>query len=148
MVLSGNSLVPDRDVVRLFYVGSNALHGGSTADGSPQQSSIGMATWPKDRFVGLRAGSAGGDVKVALNVAGAELHVNANAVGGSLVAGVTENGEPVLGLEASDCVPLSDDSSDHVIRWQGGASLASLIGRSVDISVKLSGAEIFSINSG
>ena len=144
MVLSGNSLVSDGDVVRIYYNGSSALHGGEFTDG--RQSAIGMATWPRDRFVGLRAGPAGGEVLVRLSVDGDELHVNANAEGGSLVAEVVENGRPAPGLEATNCVPFADDSLDHVVRWRV-ASLASLRGKSVDLSVKLENAEVFALHT-
>ena len=145
MVMSGNTLVPDGDVVRIYYSGSNALHGGETADGLPKQRHIGMATWPRDRFVGLRAGSAGGGFLVGLRVDGDELHVNANAEGGSLVAEVIEKGRPVPGLEASNCVPLTADSLDHALRWRGGALLGSLKGKHVEVSIKLTNAEVFSL---
>ena len=145
MVLSGNTLLPDGDVVRIYYSGSNYLHGGETADGLPKQRSIGMATWPRDRFVGLRAGSAGGEFLVGLRVDGDELHVNANAEGGSLVAEVIEEGRPVPGLEASNCVPLTEDSLDHALRWRGGALLGSLKGKRAEVSVKLTNAEVFSL---
>ena len=46
MVLSGNSLVPDGDVVRIYYWGSNEVHGGATVDS--RQNGIGMASWPRD----------------------------------------------------------------------------------------------------
>ena len=138
-----NSLVADGEIVRAYYEGWDTTHG---ADLKSMHASIGMITWPRDRFVGLRAGPAGGEVKVASVAHGRELHVNANASSGSLVAEiVTAAGEPVEGFEAPDCVPLSEDSLDTVIRWRGSPSFAPLAGNPVGVNIKMTEAEVFSI---
>jgi hypothetical protein len=104
-----------------------------------------MATWPRDRFVGLRAGSGGGEIKLNQCHPGSELHVNADASRGSVVAEITENGTPLSGYEASSCVLLKDDALDHVIRWNGGQSVTLPKDRKVNVTVKLTNAEIFSL---
>jgi hypothetical protein len=145
MVSSKNSLVSGGDVVRLYYSGTNRLHGGRTIGDARVDRGVGLATWPRDRFVGLRSSAGGGELVVARQRPIGELHVNAHAAGGSLVAEIVEGGNPVPGFEASNCIPLSDDSLDHVVRWRGDASLTSLEGRSADIVIKLTNAEVFSL---
>ena len=145
----GNSLVPDGDVIRAYYSGWNVKHGWFNKCGymppEGKKVSIGMATWPRDRFVGLRAGSSGGEIKLNQCQPGSELHVNGDASRGSLVAEITENGTPLSGYEASTCVPLKDDALDHVIRWNGGQSVKLPKDKKVNVTIKLTNAEVFSL---
>jgi hypothetical protein len=153
VVQTGHSLVLDGDVVRMYYMGINTRHGRNangverlSPDGKEKAVSIGMATWPIDRIVGLRTGSEGGSVRVTGRDIKGELHVNANAAGGSLVAEVIgEDGRPLPGLDAGSCLPLAEDSLDHTVRWRDGASPAQLDGKAVEIDIRLTNAEIFSI---
>ena len=148
MVVTGNSVVQDGDVVRVYYCGSNALHAGGTLDGQPGSNSIGMATWPRDRLVGLQAGASEGEAVVALHGLSGDLHVNANAADGSLVAEVVVDGQVAPGLDAASCLPMTEDALDHVFRWQAGASPASVGGGPVDVRITLTNAEVFSLWSG
>ena len=51
-------------------------------------------------------------------MAGRKLQVNANAADGSLtVEAVLEDGQPLQGYAAADCVPLRADEVRHVVRW-------------------------------
>ena len=144
-VRTGTSFVIDGDVVRAYYGGTSWSHAGHTPHGTPMTSAIGFATWPRDRFVGMKAGSAGGEMLVVQKRSGAVLHVNADAAAGSVVAEIVEHGAPVPGFEASRCLSMSEDSLDHVMRWQGDPSLAQLDGRPVDVRFKLTNAEAFSL---
>jgi hypothetical protein len=150
-VRTGNSFVLDGDVIKAYYSGMNFSHSGHTRPaphtphGGPKTGDIGFATWPRDRFVGMKSGSAGGKMLVTQKRSGAELHVNANAAGGSLVAEIVEHGGPVPGFEASNCLSMSEDSLDHVMRWQGDPALAQLDGRAVDVRLNLTNAEVFSL---
>ena len=142
IVETGNSLVRDGDSVRIYYTGYNNTHGNIDRE----HFAIGMATWPRDRFAGLRAGSKGGEVKVTSVVQGDTLHVNADASGGSLVAEiVTEDGQPIEGFEASTCLPVSEDTLDTAIRWRDDPPSASLKGKPVGVNLRLTDAELFSI---
>jgi hypothetical protein len=95
--------------------------------------------------VGMKSGSAGGEMLVTQKRSGAELHVNADAAGGSLVAEIVEHGSTVPGFEASSCLSMSEDSLDHVVRWQGDPSLGQLKGRPVEVRLRLTNAEVFSL---
>jgi len=146
IVETGNALVSDGDIVRTYFTGFNCLHGGHTIGDEGKRASIGTATWLRDRFVGLRAGSAGGEVEVNSVVSGAELHINTNASRGSLSAELCHgNGKPIEGFGFSQCMKLSEDGLDQVIRWRGDTSLVSLAEKQVRIKLKLNDAEVFSI---
>ena len=145
IVRTGNSFVLEGDEVRAYYNGTSHSHGGQTPEGVPSSGAIGFATWPRDHFVGMRAGSAGGEMLVIQKRAGSKLHVNANVEGGSLAAEVVVDGAVVPGFEASSCVPVNSDSLDHSVRWQGNPSLAHLQGKPVDVKVRLTNAELFSM---
>jgi hypothetical protein len=142
MVYTGNSFIEDGDDLRVYYWGSDSSHVGTTRDGSKETSSIGLATWRRDRLSGLRAGSGGGELRMKPRAIGPELHVNADASGGSVVAGVYVHGRPVPDMDISDCVPLTQDSLDHVFRWRG-KTLAPVEGR--EIVLRFANAEVFSV---
>ena len=143
---TGNALLAIGDEVRVYYTGTNRMHGGYTANGEPEASSIGMARWPRDRFVGLRAGAAGGEVLLAEGDGGNRLHVNANAKGGSLVVEILQNGRPIPGFQAQDCIPLQTDSLDHEVSWGQGSQLPGAVSATpVQVSIKLENAELFSL---
>ena len=53
-----------------------------------------------------------------IDAAGRKLQVNANAAAGNLtVEAVLEDGRPLPGYAAADCVPLPADQVRHVVRW-------------------------------
>ena len=141
VVQMGNSLVPDGDLVRVYYDGSNGRHG----QGGDR--AIGLASWPRDRFVGLSAGTGGGEVRLTQRQASGALHVNANAEGGTLVAELAdERGRPIPGFEASNCLPITRDSLDHELRWTDGVTAASLDGQPVQVGLHFTRAEVFSVS--
>ena len=146
LVEGGNSLIVDGDEVRIYYSGYNCRHGVSDPDPGAKTLSIGMGVWPRDRLVGMRAGSTGGELVVNAGHAGEELHLNANASGGSIAVALTDDsGRPVDGFEAADCVPVREDRLDHVVHWRRGASTQSIRGRPVSARVVLTRAELFSL---
>ncbi len=141
----GNSLIPDGDVVRAYYSGWNCRHGWHELPPEGKKVSIGMATWPRDRFVGLRAGRQGGELVVIQSPAGEELHVNADAAGGSLVAEISAGGRTLEGLDAASCEVLQRDSLDHVVRWRDAPSPGKAAPGPVQVTIRMTDAEIFSM---
>jgi hypothetical protein len=142
MVLTGNSLVRDGDRVRLYYTGWNISH--EPVDNRNGQYRIGMAWWPRDRMVGLSARGQIGELETKLHVAGARLHVNADATGGQVAAEIVgQDGWPIEGYRASDCEALSEDALDHTFRWRN--PLSHLGGRPVAVRLRLANAEAFSL---
>jgi hypothetical protein len=145
VVHTGNALVRDGDLVRTYYSGFNCRHGNHGIPPEGKRVAIGTASWRRDRFVGLRAGAAGGEVQITQEVEGSELHLNADAAGGSLVVELSQDGRPLAGFEASSFLALTDDSLDHVVCWRNGPAFSTINGKSVDIAIKLTNAELFSI---
>lgn len=138
MVLTGNSLVVDGDEVRVYYSGADHTHEGRGA------SRIGMASWPRDRFVSLDAASQGGELQTTPHIAGNRLHVNADASGGELVAEIVgQDGQVIAGYEASACEALQVDTLDHTVRWRDAP--ADLGGNSVAVRLHLKEAEVYSL---
>ena len=149
-VETGNSLVVTDDEVRLYYTGTNRLHGGYTASGEPEVMAIGLAMWPRDRFVGMRAGVAGGELLTATADAGSDagsiLHLNADASRGSIVAEILQDARSVPGFGSKDCIPLRANSLDHVLSWQQGSQLPAPVGRRpIQVRIELRNAELFSL---
>lgn len=143
LVWTGNSLALDDDRVVAYYTGCERSPG--TLEKNSRAKSIGMAWWPRDRFAGLFA-NGDGAVETSLAPASGELHVNADASSGSVVAElVGEDGAVVEGFGAGDCVAMAGaDSLDHIVRWQDGAG-GSVDGRTVSVRLRLKDAEVFSV---
>ena len=139
-----NSLVVDDDEIRLYYLGSPYPH--KQPEGLPcVPQRVGLACWPRDRFVGLRAGDAPGELAVGATVAGESLRVNADAADGELSVELTDpGGSAIPGFEAADFHPIASDHLDHAARWGGEVCLSALRGRDVDVTLRLRNAEVFS----
>jgi len=146
IIQTGNSLVVDGDVVRIYFTDSRYRHGDKGKRNNETWQAIGMATWPRDRMVGLRAGNPGGEVVVRQPIQGKTFHINADATGGEVVVELAgERGAPIGGFEAGHCVPLRQSSLDHTVVWEGGWPLAGLAGTPVEVRIKMTNAEIFSM---
>ena len=103
-----------------------------------------MASWRKDRLVGLHSDN-NGEVVTTLVPAGRELHVNADASSGQVTAEVLdESGAVVPGFESDSCAALGGDSLDHVFSW-GTAVLGDARGAKRSVRLRLRNAEVFSV---
>ena len=142
MVDIGNSFLEDGLELKAYYSGSNATHGGTTLDDSQVAGAIGLATWGRDRLSGLRAGPSVGELHTKPKTIGPQVHLNANASEGSVAAGLYVDGNPVPGMDFSDCVPLTEDTLDHVVRWRGGATPPK---QEAEVWLRLANAEVFSL---
>tara|TARA_Y100000588_G_scaffold238832_1_gene252554 strand:+ start:17930 stop:19306 length:1377 start_codon:yes stop_codon:yes gene_type:complete len=142
LVWMGNSLVQDGDRVVAYYTGCRRTPGALAR--SKWSKSIGTASWPVDRFVGLAARGEG-MVETTASVAAGQLHINADASRGLVtVALLEEDGSAIGGYSAADCKPLKKDALDHAVEWAGG-DLSSLADRTVRIQLTLRDAELFSL---
>ena len=145
LVWMGNSLVEDGDEVVAYYNGCQRSAGSLQRSKWPK--SIGRASWPRDRLVGLAAGGEG-VVETTATLAARTLHLNADASrGGSVRAALVkdEDGSAMEGFSAADAEPLANrDALDHVLEWREG-DLSSLAGRPVRIQLTVRDAEVFSL---
>ena len=143
LVWMGHSLVEDGEKVVAYYTGCRRTAG--ALQRSKWTKSIGAASWPRDRLVGLVAHGDGTVVTTATAASGG-LHVNADASRGRLTAELLdENGSPIEGFSAKECRALADkDSLDFELEWNNGP-VTSLAERTVCIRLELRDAEVFSL---
>lgn len=146
--------VTDRDVA-LLYGGFNTWHGGATAGGPSrevQKASIGRAVWRRDGFVSLTNGALPGlgdpgtvtTKPLARNAN--TLYVNADLDReGELLVEVLDasTGQPIPGFTKADAQKIRGDQLSAKVTW-GGASLASLGDRQVELKFYLTGGDLYS----
>lgn len=119
------------DEIFIFYYGKNAGHiwGDPTFDNKRiTTSGIGLRKLRRDRWVGI--GGAGTVLTTLISIGNNELRINADATSGSIVVDIMDyqTGEPVPGYSAADCDPITSDSLDHSVTWNGSADLLPIIG--------------------
>jgi hypothetical protein len=143
LVWMGNALVEDGDRVVAYYTGCQRTPGALARSKWPK--SIGTASWPRDRLVGLAA-RGDGVVETVATAAAGRLHINADASSGRVTAALfDEDGSALEGFSTADCNALTNsDALDHAIEWSGSA-LSSLAYRTVRIHLTLRDAELFSL---
>jgi len=107
------------DELIAYYTAANTTHGARVED---KLFSIGRATWPRDRLVALQAGAEGGMLEtVPLEPPGGHLVINADATGGRVTVEVLgADGQVLSGFSGEQCVPITNDSLDHRVRWKSG----------------------------
>ena len=140
------------DEVRLYYGGGNYTHGNpviydeykGSERGTKYTCSIGLATWPLDRFVSADGGGEGARLTtVPLHFSGRRLELNVNASKGRVIVEVLDPaGKPIAGFEKSN--PVATDAIRSTVRWKGGDSLAQLAGRPLSLRFDLRNAELYS----
>ena len=122
------------DEIFIFYYGKHAGHmwGEPARDGKRMtRSAIGLTKLPRDRWVRVTPQSGEGELTTPLiSVAHNRLHVNANATAGSLAVEVIDcqTGKHAPGFSLADCDPMTIDSLDHPVTWNGQDDLTPLIG--------------------
>ncbi|MEY4938593.1 MAG: hypothetical protein RIQ93_328 [Verrucomicrobiota bacterium] len=140
------------DEVWLYYGGGNYTHGNpviydeyrGNERGTKYTCSIGLATWPLDRFVSAHGGSEGAQLTtVPLHFTGRRLELNVNAgKGRAMVEVLDAAGKPIAGFERSD--PIVTDSLRATVKWKGREELGQLAGRPLCLRFDLRNAGLFS----
>jgi hypothetical protein len=137
---AGDHPVVVGDEVRFYYFGVSYTHGDTAPKTSLENySGVGLATLPRDRYVGWQGGTAAGTVLTnVLRFRGRELHLNLDASRGETrVALLAEDGTPLSGYSLDDCQPLSSDGLDQVVRWRGRSDLSALSGKALRLEFSL-----------
>ncbi|MFH1007261.1 MAG: hypothetical protein V1800_07145 [Candidatus Latescibacterota bacterium] len=124
-VYTGNSLIVEDDEVRIYYTGCDTTHA------VPGGTGVCMASWQRDRFVGLSGDSSGGYVALKPQKAGGTLQINADASGGTIDVTIPDSGVKER---------LISDKLDHSIKMP-----QHLIGQEVIVRLELKGSEVFSL---
>ncbi|WP_417379138.1 hypothetical protein [Gimesia sp.] len=150
-----------QDSIQFYYGGytSGAIGGGSKLTDASQQSGVGLATLPLDRFAGIRPVelSAQSTLKKPLRNIGQitlkpldlkgvqEITVNADAKAGQIqVEVLTAEGFRIPGYTKADCNPLTGDSLAHRVDWKNHA-LTELPAGKYMLRLHLNNAEVFAI---
>lgn len=136
------------DEVWLYYSGSNYTHGTpclyrSEGTGRHTQftSSIGLATWKRDRFVSVDAPAEGGTLStVPLIFSGHRLELNAaTQEGGGIEVEILNPAGQVLARSAT----FAGDELRHPVVWENGAALDQLAGKPIALRFHLWNAELY-----
>jgi len=149
------------DEIRFYYGGSNsgAIGGGTRLTDASQQSGVGFASIPLDRFAGIRPveWSAQSTLKKPLENIGqitlkplhldgvTQIHVNADASRGSVrVEVLNEDGYRLRGFTREDAIVWSGDSLKHPVGWKDH-SLEELPAGAYMLRLHLDNAEVFAV---
>jgi hypothetical protein len=139
------------DEVRLYYGCANYGHGAPLEDpsekaqlGKKYKGSIGLATWPRDRFVSADGPTDGAALTtIPITFTGRRLEINATTKnGGSIVVELQDAAaKPMAGVSASK--PVKGDDLRHRVDF-GDADLSKLAGKPVCLRFRLISASLFS----
>lgn len=118
----------------------NELRSGMYGNGA-----VGLAKLRRDGFVSMQPRFAGATLRTRpVTFTGDRLFVNANTVGAELrVAVLHENGEPVEGCTAEQCVPFVGNSTCAEVRWKDENALAALKGQPVRFEFQMDRGALF-----
>ncbi len=117
--------------VRLYYAGSDGLHGDWRNGG------FGLTRLRPDRFAGLSG--TGIVVTKPIRCTGKRLWVTADAAGGVVRAAVL--GHDAFSLSRSR--PISADVTDGLVNWRSSENLAALSGTTIELVFELNHATIY-----
>ncbi len=112
----------------------------------PDTGAICLAKLRLDGFVSLDAGTGTGTVLTkSFILAGESLRVNVNAEAGELRAEIldSQSGKVIDGYASVMSVPVRGNNLDAELRWSGGAKLAALAGRTIQIRFSLRQASLY-----
>ena len=114
--LANNDPIAVGDELRIYYGGRAYRHGPYNGpDKGPEQSGIGMATIPRDRFVALESSFDGGQILTKpLLLKSPNLHLNANARFGEIAIELVDGAGRVIGR----CKPVREDKLDISVAWE------------------------------
>lgn len=102
------------------------------------------ATWKDARLAGIEAVETGQFAMPSTTFNGKEIQINARTSRAGMVeVELRQKGQPVKGFSFDDCLPFSGDAIWTPCRWKGGADLAELRGKNIEIRFRLRSAKIF-----
>lgn len=142
MIIASSNIVTWQDKHWIYYTGYRERHWRI-----PRKPSIGLATLPLDRFVGLEAGKTPGTVTThPFTLDGGRLLLNADAPHGSICVEVLDHeGALIAGLTPEDCLPMKQvDDVRLAVRWKDSQRLTSMAGQTVRLRFTLQNATLYS----
>jgi hypothetical protein len=150
MILTASQAIDVGDDVWLYYGGTNYTHGApilygrdEAKRGTEYSCSIGLAMWPKDRFVSADATASGGTLTtVPFRFSGRRLEINAVTKGdGEIRVELLDSaGRPLPEFAPSE--PIRGDNVRASVRF-ADAKLSMLIGKPICLRFHLRDAELY-----
>lgn len=140
-VTIGNSIIIEKEEIKAYYTGRNDTHAHTTINNEPVTGSIGIATWPIDRFVGLKS-KGFGVLEINESIPKTTLHINANASNGFIQVTLYNEENNVEGFSIENSIKITSDSLDHVIKWNTDLSIPKI---PLKIKMHIQNSEIFSL---
>ena len=135
------------DEIRYYYAGTNVRHSRHW-ELEPQEAGLGMARLKPDRFVALRAGEAPAELgTIAFKPPSVDVFVNARTAADGEVRVELQDAEarPLAGYAASDCRPITGDSTAHRVAWRGAGQAAAPVGEPTRIRLTARRASVYSV---
>ena len=131
--------------VWMYYWGNPGTHAGPPPGQATLNGGIGLAKWPKDRFVSADGPAAGGTLTtVPVQFAGNRLELNANVKrGGKILVELLD-----LALNRRKdwptSAPVTGDDLRHTVQFDGASDVSGLAGQPLVIRFHLWDAELYS----
>lgn len=101
-----------------------------------------------DGFASVRAEYGGGELLTKpLRFTGTrlELNLSTSAVGSIKVEIQDENGKPLPGFSADQCVDVIGNETDRMVRWKSGSDLSELVDKPVRLRFIMKDADLYAI---
>ena len=147
------NLIPVGDELRLYYSGANIPHNvkaedggrgsvkdwpGRVIDDERRAYGVGIAKLRRDGFAAVRPKSNEGTLTTEpLTFLGTTLHMNVDSSRGRVEVEVLDrSGRPLEGYSRADCVPITTDSTDCLVKWSGDRNLVHATDTPADIGVE------------
>ncbi|MFO7535298.1 MAG: hypothetical protein R6X19_06400 [Kiritimatiellia bacterium] len=140
-----------KDEIRFYYTGTRTRHNAKEVwKGKGPRAGIGYAACKPDRFVALVAGSNGGLQTRPFWTDTPRFCVNAAIrPGGFIRAQVLElDGSEIPGLTLKEAIPVTGDSTAHVLAWRGNPDLSRLLKRDIRLLLEARNTRLYAIYSG
>ncbi|MDP6778990.1 MAG: hypothetical protein QGI83_19710 [Candidatus Latescibacteria bacterium] len=149
-VLPASQPVFLEDEIRYYYAGTRPRHAETEWRRQAPRGGLGYASCKPDRFVGVTAKTNGKMLTRPFWTETARFCVNARiGKGGWLRAGILDtDGKPIRGLAVKNAVPISGNSTGHVLAWGGKPDLSALAHREIRVEIQCRNATIYSIYAG
>jgi hypothetical protein len=125
------------DQVRFYY---------SNSSGRDLLGGVGMATWRRDGFVSLHAGSEGGELLTrAFIPTSPDLHLNIDASQGEATVRVCDfQGRTLKGWKIDEpSAPIRGDQIDTIVRWPG-SDFDQRVGKATTLRIRMKNADLYS----
>ena len=137
--------LPDGDMA-LPFVGTTLPHKSSRYQGFRRGNAL--AVWPKGRLTCIEAEEEGELTTCPLRRSGQHLHLNVQTkqAGFVKVEVLDDKGTPLPGRAIDECVPVSGDFGDQIVRWKTGTNLGSGGDQPIMLRFKLRSARLFTWN--